>query len=130
MKWMDVNGVSLRYELSNANADKQTVVLIHELGGSLDSWDETLAHFQHDFRTLRYDQRGFGHSEKVSGTLALGDMVVATGGSIGGIGEPTIDHVALTPDLAPREVIGLSRFDDDGRALSDHFGVVVRFGRP
>ncbi len=75
MNWMDVNGVSLRYELSNDSTDKQTVVLVHELGGSLDSWDETLVHFQREFRTLRYDQRGFGQSEKVSGTLALSDMV-------------------------------------------------------
>ena len=44
MKWRDVNGVSLRYELSDAGA--QTVVLVHELGGSLDSWDETLPAFQ------------------------------------------------------------------------------------
>jgi 3-oxoadipate enol-lactonase len=73
MKWLDVNGVSLRCELSGAGA--QTVVLVHELGGCLDSWDETLPAFQQHFRTLRYDQRGFGQSEKVSGTLKLDDMV-------------------------------------------------------
>jgi 3-oxoadipate enol-lactonase len=73
MKWLDVNGVSLRYEL--AGAGTQTVVLVHELGGCLDSWNETLPAFQREFRTLRYDQRGFGHSEKVSGTLKLDDMV-------------------------------------------------------
>ena len=74
MKWLEVNGVSLRYELSG-RAAAQTVVLVHELGGCLDSWDETLPAFQREFRTLRYDQRGFGQSEKVSGTLALADMV-------------------------------------------------------
>ena len=75
MKWIDVNGVSLRYELGGAAAASQVVVLVHELGGCLDSWDETLPAFQREFRTLRYDQRGFGQSEKVSGTLALSDMV-------------------------------------------------------
>ena len=59
--------------------------------------------------------------------LALDDLLVATGGQISGIDKPTIDHVAHTPDLAPRQLFGLSRFDDDCRALSDHFGVVVRF---
>ena len=59
--------------------------------------------------------------------LALDDLLVATAGPISGIDKPTIDHVAHTSDLAPQEVIGLSRFDDEGRALSDHFGVVVRF---
>jgi endonuclease/exonuclease/phosphatase family metal-dependent hydrolase len=58
---------------------------------------------------------------------ALNDLLVATAGPITGIEEPTIDHIAYTPDLAPQEVLGLSRFDDEGRALSDHFGVVVRF---
>ena len=73
MKWMDVNGVSLRYELAGQGA--QTVLLVHELGGTLDSWDETLPTFQREFRTLRYDQRGFGMSEKMSGTLKMADMV-------------------------------------------------------
>jgi 3-oxoadipate enol-lactonase len=75
MKWLEVNGVSLRYELSGKTDASQAVVLVHELGGCLDSWDETLPAFQREFRVLRYDQRGFGQSEKVSGTLALNDMV-------------------------------------------------------
>lgn len=75
MKWLDVNGVSLRYELSNSNPLVPLVLLVHELGGCLESWDETLPAFQRNFRTLRYDQRGFGQSEKVKGTLVLDDMV-------------------------------------------------------
>lgn len=78
MQWIDVNGVSLRYELSGNSNASQTVLLVHELGGCLESWDETLPAFAREFRVLRYDQRGFGHSEKVggtSGTLALADMV-------------------------------------------------------
>ncbi len=75
MQWLDVNGVSLRYELSNANAAVPLLLLVHELGGCLESWDESLPALQREFRTLRYDQRGFGQSEKVSGTLVLDDMV-------------------------------------------------------
>jgi len=73
MKWIEVNGVGLRYEL--AGSGDKTVLLVHELGGSLESWDATLPAFQKSFRTLRYDQRGFGQSEKTSGTLALSDMI-------------------------------------------------------
>src|SRR5687768_2066414 len=73
MEWMEANGVSLRYELAGVGAE--TVVFVHELGGGLESWDETLPAFQKHFSTLRYDQRGFGLSEKTSGTLALDDMV-------------------------------------------------------
>lgn len=77
MKWRDINGVSLRYELAGADVN-ETVLLIHELGGCLESWDETLPAFQREFRTLRYDQRGFGLSEKISGanvTYRLDDLV-------------------------------------------------------
>ncbi|HZM47612.1 MAG TPA: alpha/beta fold hydrolase [Burkholderiales bacterium] len=73
MKWIEVNGVGLRYEL--AGSGEETVVLVHEMGGSLESWDATLPAFQKSLRTLRYDQRGFGQSEKPTGPLALADMV-------------------------------------------------------
>ena len=74
MKWTTVNNISLRYELAGP-AQSPVVLLIHELGGTLESWDETLPAFQHEFRTLRYDQRGCGLSEKVRGTVDIGDMV-------------------------------------------------------
>ena len=38
MHFIEVNGVGLRYELSGSG--ERTVVLIHEMGGSLESWDE------------------------------------------------------------------------------------------
>ena len=62
MSWIEVNGASLRYDLSGAG--RETLVLIHEVGGCIESWDDTLAAFQGDFRVLRYDQRGFGMSER------------------------------------------------------------------
>ena len=62
MNWIEANGASLRYDLSGSG--NQTVVLIHEVGGLIESWDETLPAFQQPFRVLRYDQRGFGLSEK------------------------------------------------------------------
>src|SRR5688572_26201966 len=73
MKWIEANGVGLRYEL--AGSGNETVVLVHEMGGSLESWEGMLPALQKSFRTLRYDQRGFGQSEKPAGPLALGDMV-------------------------------------------------------
>ena len=73
MDWTETNGVSLRYELAGHGA--QTVLLIHELGGALDSFDESVGLFQSHFRTLRYDQRGFGHSEKVRTPITMSQMV-------------------------------------------------------
>ena len=74
MKWICVNNVSLRYELAGPTG-APVVLLIHEMGGTLDSWDECLPALQKEFRTLRYDQRGCGLSQKVSGALDIGEMV-------------------------------------------------------
>jgi 3-oxoadipate enol-lactonase len=91
MNWIEVNGVGLRYELAGNGAD--TVVFVHELGGSLESWDDTLPAFRREFRTLRYDQRGFGQSEKTSGTLALDDMVGDIDALLDGLGIHARCHV-------------------------------------
>jgi 3-oxoadipate enol-lactonase len=63
MPWIEANGASLRYELSGSG--NQTLVLMHEAGGCIESFDDALPGFEKDFRVLRYDQRGFGFSEKV-----------------------------------------------------------------
>ncbi len=93
MHWLDVNGVSLRYELSGSSSATQTVVLVHELGGCLDSWDEALPAFQREFRVLRYDQRGFGQSEKVNGTLKLDDLVADIAALLDALSIPSPVHV-------------------------------------
>lgn len=62
MSWIEVNGASLRYDLSGNG--REPLVLIHEVGGCMESWDDVLPAFQREFRVLRYDQRGFGMSER------------------------------------------------------------------
>jgi len=62
MSWIEVNGASLRYDLSGNG--HEPLVLIHEVGGCMESWDDVLPAFQREFRVLRYDQRGFGMSER------------------------------------------------------------------
>jgi 3-oxoadipate enol-lactonase len=59
---MEANGISIRYELAG---DGPSVVLLHEMGGTLESWDGIFPALSARFRTLRYDQRGSGLSEKV-----------------------------------------------------------------
>lgn len=72
MEWIETNGVVLRYELSGAGS--VPLLLIHELGGSLEFWDPVLPALQKEFRVLRYDLRGFGMSEKVK-TLRLDNLL-------------------------------------------------------
>jgi 3-oxoadipate enol-lactonase len=92
MEWIETNGVVLRYELSGMG--RIPLLLIHELGGSLEFWDPVLPAFQPAFRVLRYDLRGFGMSEKVQ-TLRLEDLL---GDMIG-----LLDALAMTD---PCHVVG------------------------
>jgi 3-oxoadipate enol-lactonase len=72
--WIDVNGVSLRYALDGGGG-AAVLVLIHEMGGSLDSWDKVIAAIPPGWTILRYDMRGAGLSEKMRGSIAMADMV-------------------------------------------------------
>jgi len=62
MNWIEANGASLRYDL--CGDAREIVVLPHEVGGCIESWDDALPAFRRSYRVLRYDQRGFGLSEK------------------------------------------------------------------
>ncbi len=57
------NGISIRYELAGRSGP--VVVLLHEMGGSLEGWDRVAPGLSEGFRVLRYDQRGAGLTEKV-----------------------------------------------------------------
>jgi 3-oxoadipate enol-lactonase len=72
MQFIELNGVGLRFELSGSG--ERALVLVHEMGGSLESWDEVAPRFAQSRRVLRYDTRGAGLSQKVRGELGLDTM--------------------------------------------------------
>ena len=72
MDFIEANGAGLRCELSGVG--DRTLVLVHEMGGSLESWDEVAPRFAKSRRVLRYDTRGAGMSQKVRGELTLDTM--------------------------------------------------------
>lgn len=72
MAFEDLGASALRYELAGDGAD--TLVLIHELGGSLESWDAVMPRLPHRLRIVRYDLRGAGLSEKLRGPVDFADM--------------------------------------------------------
>jgi 3-oxoadipate enol-lactonase len=73
MEFTEVNGVGMRYELSGRG--DRTLVLVHEMGGSLESWDDVAPRLGETRRILRYDTRGAGLSQKVRGVLGIDTMV-------------------------------------------------------
>jgi 3-oxoadipate enol-lactonase len=71
--WTTANGVSIHYQLAGQGGP--SVVLLHEMGGSLDSWDAVAPGLAEKFRVLRYDQRGAGLTEKVRAQFTNDDAV-------------------------------------------------------
>jgi 3-oxoadipate enol-lactonase len=71
-KWVDINGAALRYQITGEGSE--TLVLIHEMGGTLESWDLLLPTLARARRVLRYDTRGAGLSEKLRGTADIDVM--------------------------------------------------------
>ena len=72
MQWIELADAALRYEVSGSGPE--TLVLVHEMGGTLDSWDHVLPALNATRRVLRYDTRGAGQSEKIAGTANIDAM--------------------------------------------------------
>jgi len=71
--WARVNNVQLRYELSGKGDN--TIVLLHEMSMSLESWDEEMPALVPHWRVLRYDLRGFGLSQRIHDAITMDDEV-------------------------------------------------------
>ncbi len=80
--------------------DGPPLVLIHGVGGALDSWDFVVGQLRAHYRLIRYDLRGHGASAKLRGPYTLQDFVddhVAL-----------LDHLGLdAPDVAGFSLGGL-----------------------
>src|SRR5260370_13131602 len=68
-RWVSANDTVSRVALSGAG--DALLVLIHEMGGTLESWDLVVEPLGRRRRVLRYDVRGAGLSQKVRGTLSI-----------------------------------------------------------
>lgn len=72
IEWIEANGASLRCELRGHGGS--ALVLVHEMGGTLESWDAVLPRLASGRRVLRYDTRGAGASSKLRGTADIDQM--------------------------------------------------------
>ena len=91
MNFIEANGVSLRYAVEGAG---KPIVLIHEMGGSMESWSLVAPILAAQRRVVRYDTRGAGFSEKIRGPLTIDTM--------------TDDLIALLDGLGITERVSLA----------------------
>lgn len=62
MHWFEAHGVALRYQLRRGRGP--TFVLLHEMGGAVDSWQDVISRLPPSAQVLAYDMRCAGQSEK------------------------------------------------------------------
>jgi 3-oxoadipate enol-lactonase len=101
MHFIELDRIALRYELSGKG--DRTLVLVHEMGGSLESWDEIVPQLAGSRRILRYDTRGAGLSQKARGELSLGAMaadIAALLDALGIAGKVALAGVAVGGAIA------------------------------
>lgn len=101
MPFIEVNGAALRYDLSGAG-DK-ALVLVHEMGGTLESWDDVLPALSKGRKVLRYDTRGAGLSEKLRGhgdIDVMADDIIALLDHCGIKGKVAIAGIAVGAAIA------------------------------
>ena len=118
MNWVEVNGTSLRYELTGEGPS--TLVLIHEMGGTLDSWEQPLLALNNSRQVLRYDTRGAGLSEKIKGAVTWNDMaddLAALLDAVGIKGRVSLAGIAVGAAIAMHFAV---RYPDRTAALVLH----------
>lgn len=118
MDWVERNGVSLRYE--HRGGDGPTLVLVHEMGGSLESWDDVVPLIRKGSPVLRFDTQGAGLSSKLRGTVFIEDLsgdIDSVLEAIGVIGPVVLTGIAVGGAVAmhytscrPERVVGLLPF--------------------
>lgn len=72
MAWAELGDVALRYDYRPGEGPP--IVLVHEMGGSLESWGHVLAALDPARAVLRFDMRGAGLSEKMTAPITMGQL--------------------------------------------------------
>jgi 3-oxoadipate enol-lactonase len=71
--FLQIADYKIHYELTGA-ASAPVLVLSNSLGTTMAMWEPQLAEFENNFRVLRYDTRGHGHSEVTPGPYTFGQL--------------------------------------------------------
>jgi 3-oxoadipate enol-lactonase len=108
--WTDANGISIRFELAGKGP---SVVLLHEMGGTLDSWDGIFPALTSHYRVLRYDQRGSGLTEKVRTPITTEILVADLEAMLQGSGLPLPYHFVTVAAATMQALIYMTHHADN-----------------
>jgi len=106
---MDANGISIHFEIAGHGP---SVVLLHEMGGTFDSWDGIAPALNGRFRTLRYDQRGTGLSEKVRQAITTELLVEDLEAVLPASGLPPPYHFVTVAAATMQALIYMTHYPD------------------
>ena len=115
MPWTTANGISIHYHLTGEKGP--VVVLLHEMGGTLDSWDEVVPGLSGAYRVLRYDQRGSGLSEKVRQTYSNETAVADLEDLLSELKLPPPYHLVAVAAASTQAMLFLNRHEDQVKSL-------------
>ena len=96
---------TFRFRADISGQGPQWLVLLHELGGSLETWSDMTPALNTHFRVLAYDQRGSGQSQTVRGDFSIDDHLRDLAGLLDAAGIAGAVHlagVALGAGMAAR----------------------------
>ncbi len=68
MASIDIGGASIAYDIAG---EGPWLVLLHEIGGTRETWSPVAGVIAKQFRVLRYDQRGAGESSGIRGDFRM-----------------------------------------------------------
>jgi pimeloyl-ACP methyl ester carboxylesterase len=112
LPFIEANGVSFHYRIEGTSGP--IVIFLHEIGGSLDSWDGVVPDLAKRFRVFRYDQRGFGLSEKVRQPYTIDTLVDDLRSLLASLKLPPPYHVV---SLAASSMQALSFYQRESREI-------------
>lgn len=92
MPRLTLSSVTLNYEV--AGSGPEWLVLLHEIGGTLESWRAVISGLAQRYRVLAYDQRGCGQSDRIVGPFSLDTQIDDLHEVLGALGAPMPCHVA------------------------------------
>src|SRR5258708_239080 len=109
-----MEGGGVRFDCKSQGTGGPTVIFRHEIGGALDSWDGVVPDLAKRFRVFRYDQRGFGLTEKVRQPYDIETLVEDLQSLVAVLNLPAPYHVV---SLAASSMQALTLYQRDPRKI-------------